>query len=152
MAEPASGTAAAITAITTTTATTFALGQFMPPGASMQEFVWGILFACFGAFCYQFIAGQVARQIATDAHVASADLPRVDRVMVAYAVLGAPLSAAFLIFGIHYFHGATGFGDTTFFQSVAGFMAAGAAGPKIVIKAVAAIVAFVSSRLGGKSP
>jgi hypothetical protein len=152
MADPASGTVAATTAITTTTTSIFALGQFMPPGASMQEFVWGILFAMFGAFCYQFIAGQVARQIATDAHVPIAQLPRVDRVMVAYAVLGAPLSAAFLIFGIHYFHGATGFGDTTFFQSVAGFMAAGAAGPKIVIKAVAAIVALISSRIGGKTP
>lgn len=149
MADPASGTVAATTAIATTTGSMWALGQFMPPGASLNEFIWGCVFAIFGAFCFQFIAAQVARQLATDAHVPVAQLPRVDIRTVGYAMCGAPLSAAFLIFGIHYFKGATGFGDTTFFQSVAGFMAAGAAGPKIVIKGVAAIVALISSRLGG---
>lgn len=152
MADPASGTVAATTAIAATSISTFALGRFMPPGASLNEFIWGSVFAIFGAFCFQFIAAQVARQVASDAHVPADQLPRVDIRMVGYAMCGAPLSAAFLIFGIHYFKGATGFGDTTFFQSVAGFMAAGAAGPKIVIKAVAAIVALISSRLGGKAP
>lgn len=151
MTDPASGPTAAAVAMGTTTGSMWVLGNFMPPGASLNEFIWGCIFAMFGAFCYQFIAAQVARQIATDANVPEAQLPRVDLRTLGYAMCGAPLSAAFLIFGIHYFHGATGFGDTTFFQSVAGFMAAGAAGPKIVIKAVAAIVAVVSSRFGGKT-
>lgn len=150
MTEPASGTVAATAALGTTTVGIGVLGQYMPPGASMNEFLYGCVFAMFGAFCYQFIAAQVARQVATDQHVPIDQLPRVDIRTVGYAMCGAPLSAAFLIFGIHYFKGATGFGDTTFFQSVAGFMAAGAAGPKIVIKAVAAIVTLVGSRLGGK--
>ena len=152
MADPATGTVAATVAVATSTGGIFALGHFMPPGASANEFLWGMGFAMFGAFCFQFIAAQVARQIATEAHVPVVDLPRLDRTMLGYAMCGAPLSAAFLIFGIHYFKGATGFGDTTFFQSVAGFMAAGAIGPKIVIKASASIVAFISSRLGGKTP
>lgn len=151
MADPASGTVAATAAIATTTGGMWALGNWMPSGASFNEFVWGCVFAILGAFCFQFIAAQVARQIATDAHVPQDQLPRVDIRMVGYAMCGAPLSAALLIFGIHYFKGATGFGDTTFFQSVGGFMAAGAAGPKIVIKAVAAIVSLISSRLGGKA-
>lgn len=150
MTDPASGPTAAAIAVGTTTTSMWTLGQFMPPGASLNEFVWGCIFAMFGAFCYQFIAAQVARQMATDAKVPEAQLPRVDLRTLGYAMCGAPLSAAFLTFGIHYFHGSTGFGDTTFFQSIAGYMAAGAAGPKIVIKAVAAIVGLISSRLGGK--
>lgn len=151
MADPATGTVAATTAVATTAGGFFALGSIMPPGASWQEFVFGFICAMAGAFCFQFIAGQVARQNAIDNHVPQADLPRVDPVTLAYAVLGAPLSAAFLIFAIHYSKGATGFGDPTFLQSVGGFMAAGAVGPKIVIKAVAAIVAFASSKIGGKT-
>lgn len=152
MADPATGTVAATAALATTAGSYLALGAVMPPGASWQEFVFAMLCAMAGAFCFQFIAGQVARQNAIDAHVAQADLPRVDRVMVAYAVLGAPLSAAFLVVVIHYGKGATGFGDPTFLQSVGGYMAAGAVGPRIVIKGVAAIVALASSKIGGKTP
>jgi len=152
MAEPATGTVAASVAIATTTGGLFALGALMPPGASMMEFGWGCFFSAVGAFAFQFIAAQVQRQTAADANIPIKDRPTIDWQTVGYAILGAPLSAAALIFGIHYFNGTTGFGDATFFQSVAGFMGAGAAGPKIVIKGVAYIVAFASSRIGGKAP
>lgn len=118
----------------------------------MTEFVWGCIFSMAGAFAFQFIAAQVARQMAADANVPAADRPTIDFVMLGYAICGAPMSAAFLIFAIHQFHGGTGFGDTTWFQSAAGFMAAGAAGPKIVIKGVAYIIALASSRMGDKKP
>lgn len=148
MADPATGTVAAAVAVGGTAGGLFTLGT-VGPSISWQEFVIGIICAMAGAFCFQFIAGQVARQQAIDAHVANADLPQVDRVTLSYAVLGAPLSAAFLIAGIHYLKGITGFGDPTFLQSVAGFMAAGAVGPKIVIKSVASITSFISSKMGG---
>lgn len=152
MADPASGTAAATTALAATTGGMFALGTLMPPGASITEFVWGCVFSMIGAFSFQFIAAQVARQLAADANIPPEQRPTIDFTNLGYAICGAPMSAAFLIFAIHQFQGGTGFGDTTWFQSAAGFMAAGAAGPKIVIKGVAYIVAFASSRMGGKTP
>lgn len=152
MAEPASGTVAATVAVGAATGSMFAIGTFMPPGASLMEFAWGCFFSMCGAFAFQFIAAQVERQNAADAKIPIAERPTIDWQTVGYAILGAPLSASGLIFAIHYFHGSTGFGDTTFFQSIAGFMAAGATGPKIVIKGVAYIVSFASSRMGGKAP
>ena len=154
MTDPAGGPVAASAAIAVTAGPMYGLGTMMPPGASIDEFIWGCLFAILGAFCYQFIAAQVARQMAADAHVPEGDMPRVDIRTLGYSMCGAPLSAAMLIFIIHYFHGTAGFGDVSFFKSVAGFMASGAAGPKIVIKAVATIVTFVGSRIstGGKGP
>jgi hypothetical protein len=150
MAEPASGTVAASTAVATATGGIFAIGTFIPPGASLMEFAWGCFFSMCGAFAFQFIAAQVERQNAADAKVPIAERPTIDWRTVGYSILGAPLSAAALIFGIHYFHGSSGFGDATFFQSIAGFMAAGATGPKIVIKGVAYIVFLASSRMEGK--
>lgn len=151
MTEPASGGVAATSALATTTGSMFALGQLMPPGASLNEFVWGCCFSIMGAFAYQFIEALAARQKAADANIPMDQRPRIDLIMLGYAMCGAPMSAAFLIFGIHQFNGATGFGDTTWFQSAAGFMVAGAAGPKIVIKSVGAIVALIGSRIGGKA-
>lgn len=149
MAEPATGSVAATAAIATTSGSMFALGTLMPPGASLNEFVWGCIFAMAGAFAYSFIQAMAQRQEAADAKVPLAERPTIDLVMLGYAICGAPMSCALLIFGIHQFSGSTGFGDTTWFQSAAGFMVAGAAGPKIVIKGVAAIVGLVSSRIGG---
>lgn len=151
MTDPATGPVAANAALAATTGSMFALGQLMPPGASLNEFVWGCLFSVMGAFAYQFIDALAARQKAADANIPVAQRPTIDMVMLGYAMCGAPMSAAFLIFGIHQFNGATGFGDTTWFQSAAGFMVAGAAGPKIVIKSVGSIVGLVNSRIGGKA-
>ncbi len=151
MAEPATGSAAAVAAVTMTSGGMLVLSKVMPAGASFYEFMFGCMFAMIGAAAYQFIEAFVARQIAADKGVPIGERPIIDRVMLGYAMFGAPLSAAFLMFGVHYFKGTTGFGDTTFLQSVAGFMAAGAAGPKIVIKGVATIVTLINSKLGGKS-
>lgn len=150
MADPATGSVAATAALVTGGGGVMALGTLLPPGASPWEFVWGIAFAMMGAFCWQYILALAARQIAADKGIPIKERPTVDRTLVVYAVLGAPLSAAFFIVAIHYFKGATGFGDLTWVQSAGGFMVVGPVGPKIVIKAVAAIVALVSSRFGGK--
>ncbi len=152
MAEPATGSAAAITATTMTTSGMFMLSKIMPAGASFFEFIFGCVFAMAGAAAYQFIEALVSRQVAAEKGVPIADRPVIDRTMLGYAMFGSPLSVAFLMFGIHYFKGTTGFGDASFLQSVAGFMAAGAAGPKIVIKGVATIVSLINSRIGGKTP
>lgn len=152
MAEPASGSVAASSAIAITSGGMFSLGALMPPGASLNEFVWGCIFSMGGAFAYSFIQAMAQRQEAADKNVPIDQRPTIDLVMLGYAICGAPMSCALLIFGIHQFHGATGFGDTTWFQSAAGFMVAGAAGPKMVIKAVALIVGLVSSRMGSIKP
>lgn len=149
MAEPATGTVAATTALVTTSASMFGLGSLMPPGASPTEFVWGIFFSILGAASYQFIEAFAARQQAAADHVPVSERPTIDIVLLGYAMCGGALSAAVLILGIHEWHGTTGFGDPTWLQSAAGFMVAGPVGPKIVIKAVAAITAFISSRIGG---
>lgn len=145
------GPAAAIAATVTTAAPMLALGAMMPPGASLNEFAWGCAFAIFGAFAYQFIKAQARRQAAADKDVPVADRPEIDKALVGYAMFGAPLSAACLIFVIHQFHGATGFGDTTWLQSAAGFMVAGAAGPELVLKVVGALVTFIGSKSGGSN-
>lgn len=152
MPDPASGSAAATTALTMTTGTMLGLSQIMPPGASVNEFVWGCIFSIVGAFAYQFIEAQANRQKAAEQNVPIIDRPKIDVVMLGYSMCGAPMAAACLIFAIHQFHGATGFGDTTWLQSAAGFMVAGAAGPKLVFKVVGALTAFVGSKTGGKSP
>lgn len=123
----------------------------MPAGTSPSEFLWGIGFAMLGSACYEFIKAQVLRQASADKGVEIGLRPRIDLALVGYAMLGAPLSAALLILIIHEAHGATGFGDPTWFQSAAGFMFVGPAGPKIVIKAVGYFVATIGSRFGGKA-
>ncbi len=150
MTDPASGTAAATTALITSGGSLLGLGALVPPGASPWEFVWGIAFAMLGAFCWQYIVALARRQIEADNNVPIDQRSRVDNTLVVYAVLGAPLSAAVFIVGIHLAKGATGFGDLTWIQSAGGFMVVGPVGPKIVIKAVATIITFVSSRFGGK--
>ncbi len=152
MAEPASGTVAAITALGTTATGVAILDTLLPLGSSPVEFLWGMGWAMFGSFCWEFIQAGAKRQAAIDQGVPASERPTIDRVMVGYAMAGAPLSAAFLIFAIHQFRGMTGFGDPSFMLSAVGFMVAGPTGPKIVIKAVGTIVTLVSSRIGGKTP
>lgn len=152
MPDPASGTAAATTAIATTTGTMLGISAVMPPGASINEFIWGCFFAIIGACAFQFIAAQAQRQAAADKNVPMADRPKIDIVMLGYSMCGAPMAAACLIFAIHQFKGATGFGDTTWLQSAAGFMVAGAAGPKMVFKVVGALTSLMGSKTGDKTP
>lgn len=149
MTDPVAGPAAAATATVVTAAPMYALGTIMPPGASASEFVWGCIFGMVGAFAYQFIRAQVSRQKAADAGIAIADRPKIDVVMLGYSILGAPLASACLIFAIHQWHGATGFGDATWLQSAAGFMVAGAAGPEVVTKVVGALLNLIGSKTGG---
>jgi hypothetical protein len=150
MTDPASGTVAATAAIATTTGAMFGLGSVMPPGASVNEFLWGCIFSIVGAFAFQFIGAQAQRQQAAEKNIPIADRPKIDVVMLGYSMCGAPMAAACLIFAIHQFHGATGFGDTTWLQSAAGFMVAGAAGPKMVFKIVGALTGLVGSKTGDK--
>jgi hypothetical protein len=153
MADPATSTVAGSAAIATTTGAMFGLSKIMPPGASFNEFVWGCLFSIAGAFAYQFITAQAARQKAADANIPIDDRPKIDITMLGYSMCGAPMASACLIYAIHSMGGATGFGDTTWLQSAAGYMVAGAAGPTIVFKIVGAFTTFVSSlRIGGKIP
>lgn len=150
MTDPASGTAAGSTAIAITGSTMWSLGKLMPAGASFNEFIWGCIFAIAGAFAFQFIKAQAARQTAADNNVPIADRPRIDVTMLGYAVCGAPMAAACLIYLIHVMGGATGFGDSTWLQSAAGYMVAGAAGPPLVFKIVGAIIAAAGSiKIGG---
>lgn len=121
----------------------------MPPGASAYEFGWGCAFGIAGAFTYQFIKAQAMRQAAADKNVPIVDRPKIDVTMLGYSMCGAPLASACLIFVIHQFQGATGFGDTTWLQSAAGFMVAGAAGPEMVAKVVGALLSFIGSKSGG---
>lgn len=152
MPDPASGTAAATGAVAMTTGTMLGLSHVMPAGASFYEFLWGCLFAILGACAYQFIRAQDARQRAADQGVAIPDRPRIDIVMLGYSACGAPMAAACLIYVIHKAGGATGFGDTTWLQSAAGYMVAGAAGPPIVFKVVGAFTALMSSSKSGEKP
>lgn len=149
MAEPATGTAAAVAAIGATSGAMFTLGALMPPGASLGEFVWGCIFGIAGAFSYQFIKAQAQRQSAADKNIPIEQRPRIDLYMLGYSMCGAPMASACLIFAIHQLNGAAGFGDATWLQSAAGFMVAGAAGPEIVSKVVGTFITFVSSRTGG---
>lgn len=152
MTDPVAGAAAGTAAIVATTGTMFGLGTIMPAGASFNEFIWGCIFSAAGAFAYQFIGAQAARQKAADANVPISDRPKIDFTMLGYSVCGAPMAAACLIYAIHSMGGATGFGDTTWLQSAAGYMVAGAAGPTIVFKVVGAFTTFVSSiKFGGKA-
>lgn len=150
MAEPATGTAAAVVAIGATTGGMFTLGALMPPGASVGEFTWGCIFGIAGAFSYQFIKAQAQRQSAADKNIPIDQRPRIDLYMLGYSMCGAPLASACLIFAIHQFKGATGFGDIGWLQSAAGFMVAGAAGPELVSKVVGTLISLFSSiRIGG---
>jgi hypothetical protein len=151
MTDPASGSVAATTAIATTTGTMLGISTVMPPGASINEFVWGCIFSIVGAFAYQFIEAQANRQKAAEQNIPVSERPKIDVVMLGYSMCGAPMAAACLIFAIHQFHGATGFGDTTWLQSAAGFMVAGAAGPKMVFKVVGALTGLMGSKTGGKA-
>jgi hypothetical protein len=151
LADPVSGGAAATGALLLSTGTMAVAGQIMPPGASLNEFIWGCLFAIIGAFSYQFVEAQALRQAAADRGIAAADRPKIDMVMVGYSMFGAPMAAACLIYIIHQFWGGTGFGAANWLQSAAGFMVAGAAGPKLVFKVVGAFLAFASSKTGGKT-
>ena len=94
MPDPASGTAAATGAVAMTTGTMLGISQIMPAGASFYEFLWGCIFAIAGAFAYQFICAQSARQKAADANVPINERPKIDMTMVGYAMFGAPMSAA----------------------------------------------------------
>jgi hypothetical protein len=145
MTDPATGTAAGTTAIAVTTGTMFGLGKIMPAGASFNEFVWGCIFAIAGAFAFEFIKAQAARQKAAEANIPIADRPKIDITMLGYAMCGAPMAAACLIYLVHALGGATGFGDTTWLQSVVGYMVAGAAGPQLVFKVVGALIALAGS-------
>lgn len=149
MIEPATGTGAASTAITITGGTLLTLGSTMPGGASFYEFMWGCFFAMLGACSFQFIRAQDARQKAADKGVPVEQRPRIDIVMVGYAMLGAIISAACMIYAVHQFGGATGFGDATWLQSVAGYMVAGAAGPPLVLKMVGYFTNLMGSKAGG---
>ena len=152
MSDPASGTAAASTAIATSTGAMLGISVVMPPGASLNEFIWGCIFSIVGAFAYQFISAQAQRQAAADKNIPVGERPKIDVVMLGYSMCGAPMAAACLIFAIHQFQGATGFGSTTWLQSAAGFMVAGAAGPKMVFKVVGALTNLMGSKTGGKTP
>lgn len=130
----------------------YGLGLMMPPGASAAEFIWGCIFGMAGAFSYQFIKAQAMRQVAAEKNVPIEDRPRIDLYMLGYAMCGAPLAVACLIFAIHQFQGATGFGDTSWLQSVAGFMVAGAAGPEIVFKVIGVLIGLIGAKTGGLKP
>jgi len=149
MADPATGTAAASAAIATSTGTMLGLSFVMPADASFYEFVWGCAFAMLGAFCFQFIRAQDARQKAADQGVPIENRPKIDTVMLGYSMCGAPMAAACLIYIIHKAGGATGFGDGTWLLSVVGYMIAGAAGPPLVLKVVGYVTGLLSSKIGG---
>lgn len=129
----------------------YALGQLMPQGATIYEFLWGIFFAVCGSCCYQFIEAAAARKAAEQAHVPIKDRPEIDMVLVAYSMCGAPLSAIILISVVHASHGTMGFGELGYAKSAFGFSVAGPVGPKIVIKLVGYISGLISSRLGGNA-
>lgn len=129
MSDP-SGTVAAIGAVAVSTTGTATVLSWLPPGTSLDELAWASIFAIFGAFCYQFICAMVARQKSADAGTPMEQRPRIDMIILAYSMCGAPLAASFAMYLVH-----LGGGTTSGPMAVPGFMAAGAFAPLVVARA-----------------
>lgn len=105
------------------------------PEFPLNEYLIGTAFCVIGAVAWQFLTAQMAREQAAQRGIAQADRPGLDWVTLGYAIFGAPLASAWLLYVVKLLGGGSGM------LSIGGFMLAGAAGPVVVTKAVAAMAA-----------
>lgn len=113
------------------------------PTPSAVEYVQGMVIGVLGAFCWQFIKTQKARETAAASGARGPDLPRLDFYTLGLAMGGAPLSTGLLIWVIH-----SAGGTAANWLSFGLFLGAGAAGPQYVPALVDAIARFITW-LGG---
>lgn len=123
---PASATIVATSAVWGGASGLALVNHLMPPGATLGQFLVDAGISIFGAYCYQFIYTQFLRQVSADKGVPMEQRPKLDRVTLGYAMCGAPMATAALIYFIHALGGSGGL------DSIPGFMAAGALGPQLV--------------------
>ncbi len=120
------------------------------PTPTAVEYVQGMVIGVLGAFCWQFVKTQRAREAAALTGVRGRDLPRLDFYTLGLAMGGAPLSTGILIWAIHSFGG-----TAQSWLSFGLFLGAGAAGPQFVPAAID-FIARLPSRLfaaaGGEKP
>ena len=116
------------------------------PTPSAVEYVQGMFIGVLGAFFWQFIKTQKAREVAAASGVNKADLPRLDLYTLGLAMGGAPLSTCLLIWLVHSLGG-----TAQSYWSFGLFLGAGAAGPQFVPPVVEAIAKFALWLLSGLS-
>lgn len=123
---------------------------FGAPTPSAIEYIQGMLIGILGAFCWQFVKAQKAREAAAAEGKRGSDLPRLDFYTLGLAMGGAPLSTGLLIWAIHSFGG-----TAQSWLSFGLFLGAGAAGPQFVpaaIEFIARLPSRLFSAAGGQKP
>ena len=113
-------------------------------GLSMDKIVIVAGFAIAGAVARAFLDAKAARDAALEAGTPHAELPRVDLVSLAYAILGAPFVGTIAYAGIEWAGISTDYAIAT---TIMGFGYLGRDGINIVTSAVSALL---KARLGAK--
>lgn len=134
MATPETTAAAGVAGLVAASAGT----NVLLPDFPLVEYLIGTAFCIAGAVAWQFLTAQMAREQAAQRGVPTGERPGVDWVTLGYAIFGAPLASAWLLYVVKLLGGGSGL------LSIGGFMLAGAAGPVVVTKAVAAMGALAN--------
>jgi hypothetical protein len=107
--------------------------MFGVPTPGTMEYISGMLTGIAGAFMWQFLKTQKAREDAAAKGIPRADLPRLDFYTLGLAMGGAPMGVGIMVWLIH-----MAGGTTQSWLSFGFFLGAGAAAPIIVPAAVEA--------------
>lgn len=127
-AEPTTATAAGTLAVNG--GALAALGHLGLMNYTMGTYLFGTAFSILGAVSWQFMNAKAARESAEKNGTKQADLPRIDKISLGYAMCGAPLSSGCITWLINVS------GGTQDYVSVPLYMLAGAAGPPLVTFAI----------------
>ena len=142
MADPATNTAVGTTAGLVTLGSLNQIFGLPVLGVPLGNFFVFTALSVFGAFSYQFVKAQVAREDAASKGVVTADRPKIDLTTLAYSMAAAPLATGLMLYIIQVF------GGMNDLYSIGGFYAAGALGPQLV----PAVFSMMTKLLSGLGP